>query len=723
MKEPVTASPLPRKSWSYLLIAAGLIMIPALTFAVSADLPHIPLFCLLGLLASLAVRKPIPYSDRTVIYTLVVAVVTAVMFNLVFPMRDNRLGYISLFFYPNLLVPFLLYSAIGTTLFESSRRGFGVIAASSLVSLMLGGDVFYNSAINERLPLATPLFHHINGFYGVMVGMELVLLLAGLFWGLNGLRPTAVSPVLRRRRLLLRVAGLAVLPLLAGTIVGLYVRYDNTIRSMENYLLRVGVRRLMPAPGRIQFDKQVNLTFTMIPEMVKNQDEIVFRAKSSSAPGYLRAQCYTRYQQGTWKTGRETGLNLKNRHYGGMIAYTSFYLGADPDAPKHRIDIFPQSRFASEMLLLPGNFRRIDIIADHLEADANGTVAAKEWVRDGGYSCFVPTPEDESAWPEPTDPAANPEYLEIPSELLPALDQIWKEILPARRTDGRLADQETILRLVHYLQTRFRYALDWRFSGPGDPIAWFLLRHRQAHCELFASSAALLLRRHGIPTRYLAGFICEEKHPSGTYYVSRLGNAHAWVEAWDRDRHRWALVESTPPAGLTAHSRNWGGLSSWKDRFYQFFQETLTLLRRGVIATAILGVFTGLGGMTAELLGSPWRLGAVVLLALGAGVWLWRRYRRRRVKAATADQTRQTLQRYYLAWEKRWTAAGQRPRAPGETVDEFLDRLDRTAALTPAGRELLADYRKLRYSASPPSLQAVEEWARRAAAVPDWRNP
>ena len=102
----------------------------------------------------------------------------------------------------------------------------------------------------------------------------------------------------------------------------------------------------------------------------------------------------------------------------------------------------------------------------------------------------------------------------------------------------------------------------------------------------------MLLRDCGIPTRYVSGVVCFERHPSGRYYIARFRNAHAWVEAYDRERKQWVMLDATP-ASVTAAPAPAEG---WRDRFDSeidywklLWQQLLSDLRRGKVAAAIIG--------------------------------------------------------------------------------------------------------------------------------------
>ena len=146
------------------------------------------------------------------------------------------------------------------------------------------------------------------------------------------------------------------------------------------------------------------------------------------------------------------------------------------------------------------------------------------------------------------------------------------------RVAGRLAEGAVERR------GRNRFRQWWR---PSDPVKFFLTERRRAHCELFASATVLLLRSAGVPARYVSGFICNEPHPSGKYFIARYGDAHAWVEAYDRQNRKWVIVDTTPPSVTAASPRP----DSWQERIASrgdylrlSWFEILSSLRRGHFA-------------------------------------------------------------------------------------------------------------------------------------------
>jgi transglutaminase-like putative cysteine protease len=112
------------------------------------------------------------------------------------------------------------------------------------------------------------------------------------------------------------------------------------------------------------------------------------------------------------------------------------------------------------------------------------------------------------------------------------------------RTHGR----EVARAVASWMRARFTYTTDLSAlpREPGeDPIVTFLTRHRAGHCEYFASGLCAVLRALGIEARIVTGFIAMEYDESGSAYIVRESNAHAWVEVRTGD-YSWTAIDATP---------------------------------------------------------------------------------------------------------------------------------------------------------------------------------
>lgn len=117
---------------------------------------------------------------------------------------------------------------------------------------------------------------------------------------------------------------------------------------------------------------------------------------------------------------------------------------------------------------------------------------------------------------------------------------------------------------------RFEYSLKADITDPMiDPVEDFLFNRRTGHCEYFASAMALMLRSQGIPTRLVSGYKGGDKNAYSGAFIVEQRHAHAWVEAFVRDR--WYTFDPTP-AGREDVVRQIGNQRS----LFAEMRETLT---------------------------------------------------------------------------------------------------------------------------------------------------
>lgn len=104
------------------------------------------------------------------------------------------------------------------------------------------------------------------------------------------------------------------------------------------------------------------------------------------------------------------------------------------------------------------------------------------------------------------------------------------------------SDLEKLARIEEWFRSEhFAYAT----SGlplTDDPVDTFLFTHRTGHCELFATSFAVILRLAGIPSRLVGGYYGGDYNDLGGYYLVTEDRAHVWVEAFVRGKG-WLRVD------------------------------------------------------------------------------------------------------------------------------------------------------------------------------------
>ncbi|MEN8782974.1 MAG: transglutaminase-like domain-containing protein [Akkermansiaceae bacterium] len=159
---------------------------------------------------------------------------------------------------------------------------------------------------------------------------------------------------------------------------------------------------------------------------------------------------------------------------------------------------------------------------------------------------------------------------------------------------------------------KFEYTLLLAGTDRNEPITEFLGTDRKGHCEYFAGSTAMLLRRMGIPCRYTVGYALREKGSGDGEWILRGQHAHAWVEAyiggtWLNEKNgdvdvwrcrggEWVNVDLTPPDWANGPSQHawYQGLSDW----FQGFRANLELwLDKPGVFDQILNVLALIGGL------------------------------------------------------------------------------------------------------------------------------
>ena len=247
-------------------------------------------------------------------------------------------------------------------------------------------------------------------------------------------------------------------------------------------------------------------------------------------------------------------------------------------------------------------------------------------------------------------------------------------------------------------------AARWRFrSRRADPVEYFLTQHRRGHCELFASALVLLLREAGIPARYVTGVVCFEQHPSGKYYLSRLSNVHAWVEAYDRERKQWVLLDATPPrVNEVPPPRAAGIRGEWEaflDRIGFLWQELMSDIRRGRFGDGIVRLVLVAWDFLWALLTSWWSAPLIWIVVIGG---ICHRILRHRRYARSLPAERRRIQKEFLARIKEFRRLGLISESMREpTASEILERVEHTATLSHRRREeaarFLREYLDRRY--------------------------
>lgn len=279
-----------------------------------------------------------------------------------------------------------------------------------------------------------------------------------------------------------------------------------------------------------------------------------------------------------------------SQHLRGM-AFDAYNLGRWSPAPLERTyhevhsELMPSG---SDRLLGAKDMRitrlgnRNPIVYAPLEAAAidRGEAEISEWSPENGgpirvrmqppYEYGVTVPRDEQ-WQGLLANKITPVYRERCLQLPPKFDPRVRQ-LAQRITQQASTDTEKIALVINYLLSNHKYSLYFRREPSMEPVTDFLLSEpkKDAHCEYFAASAALLLRCVGVPTRYVTGFYAHESGGENITIV-RQRDAHAWAEAWV-EGIGWVTVEATPANGRSGEDEV---SVEWWRYITEWFQDTI----------------------------------------------------------------------------------------------------------------------------------------------------
>lgn len=309
----------------------------------------------------------------------------------------------------------------------------------------------------------------------------------------------------------------------------------------------------------------------------EGDDRIALRIFSNAEPGYVSGMVFSNYQGRKWKvppTDRRPEEQSTRIYFESMVGreqsddISRLPIPAEgrslieieetrktrpiPGAPPYQeFEIWPANHVP------PVAFRPFgaDVIATterSLSIDPFGNLSPDKDDRGKPRSLF--SLADRSRIPPEDD--MRDAYLSLskspkPNVLRDAVNETLPKIFGADGYES-LSNAEKCVAIESFFHTHYLYELGVEIAAErsDDLVAAFLKHAESGHCEYFASSTAILLRAVDVPTRYVTGFVVEEKNAVGDFWVARDRDAHAWVEAWDDVAERWRVVEATPSVGV-----------------------------------------------------------------------------------------------------------------------------------------------------------------------------
>ena len=419
-------------------------------------------------------------------------------------------------------------------------------------------------------------------------------------------------------------------------------------------------------------------------------NRIALYATCDVPPGYLRGRVFSKLSIDGWKT---KAIDFRSR---------SLQSIRTPES----IDLENDFRCFSRQTKLVGPYRRVRVrhapfhignivftpLGYELVACNGGPVICNEHdvVCEGvkvrqSYDSYVPRPQSDLS----LESFYQSELLQIPNSIRNRVSLHCAEKI------GTGSDLDKIRAVEQYFRSNYLYSLE-SFEAPSlDRISYFILQQPAAHCEYFATGAAVMLRLAGIPARYVTGFIVDEYDDDednlGDQWIARNSHAHAWVEAFDRQQQKWIVVEATPNIFVPKDLWNDQRLATIEARVERVEEGNKQFGFQSMVAYAWF-LFQRYGLQTVNTLVSVFMIAVLY--------WL---YRRQGVQTSKNSYALKQHARKLRRLERRLRKSNL-VRARSETLHQFADRIRKQARDANPWIEECASfikrYAELRYSAS-----------------------
>lgn len=408
-------------------------------------------------------------------------------------------------------------------------------------------------------------------------------------------------------------AGLLLLPV----VLTLGLSELTAITLRENYQelssLYVQMARGLRLKASGGFSGKAELGDVLAEQGVDGGRGVALEVFADEPPGYLRGRAFLRYTGQGWDVGvTQTGKPADKDDSGRWILTER---GPPPSDAEPDLIVRPAARYEA-ILFTPLDLQAVEGPSAKVVRYVGGILHSVEESTADGYRVW------QSDAPVHVE-AGGTACLELPddTELLAAIDE-QIALAKLRGPDGKPVDPQTLVRrLARHFDRRYQYKFGIQFDEGSDPLTQFLRVKEHGHCELFASSATLILRRLGVPSRYVTGFVCTEQNEyDPELWVARNKMAHAWVEAY-HPATGWKTLEFTPGSAIPQV-----GKASWSETFLEWLQGKWTKFKAipwREVPVYLLGL---LRGAVDWLLGAWYRVLGLALLILG--VVLYRRWRR-----------------------------------------------------------------------------------------------
>ena len=456
-------------------------------------------------------------------------------------------------------------------------------------------------------------------------------------------------------------------------------RYRYGAKMAEDYYQRERMMGFDPVAALGSFGSNYNSRYN---------SQVVLRVWDKQPSRYFKAASYEKYVAGIWKLPTKFAKRLYPAYY--QVDYAVFETAdslTKADSLREVEQIWVQSTLNNFGFVFAPygavGFAAKDV--DSLTYYAGGMVQGlnsngkrSDWhyfkcrpvsAENAPEACKMP---DSLLAPSEGDLMVGERYLPLIDTVIAAMGLRDSAAVDSAAPAKSMPDSLVLQKMLAYYLTNFTYSLTVpgisRWGGAqNEPLAVFW-REKQGFCEYYATLSALVLRRLGIPARYVTGFANPEVVEGLPYSIFRRKHSHAWVEAYVDNRR--VIFDPTPPIlPQFADAPSWWSVK-WEGVRGRF-ARVMHALKEGEWRRVV----DSWQNQSTALLESPILYAVLVILVAGfAGRKIYIAYK-------LSSKNRAYVSARSLEWvnklnraERDLTRAGFR-REPGETVGKFAARV------------------------------------------------
>ena len=454
--------------------------------------------------------------------------------------------------------------------------------------------------------------------------------------------------------------------------------------------------------GEHTLPSRSNLQSTEAPRFFLQPDPPALTANLlAQGPVYLRSHTLNRFQDNKWTPEISGGRWIEDAADGRADGIITF-----PDNPPVRSiphEVFAFGADGYTVPTLPGlkaiHLPRVFAVpGDVLQSSATGDIRYKAVSSPVLYQALPNRTLLETAVPDD------------PIHLVPAAGELEVRMQnlagPVFAGATLLADR--IDALHAFFARNYSYSTVMQNPNQLGALENFLFDERRGHCDFYATTAALLLRQRGVPTRIAYGFATRDADPTSGLLTVRDRHAHAWTEIFLKG-YGWTICDFTPSAsiGQPADPPNRPPpvpepkLDTFADAARETKLPTPEKAREiAPIFSSILTWFQQQTWLPSLMKHGPWVLVALALIVL-AGRLLKRRPADAAAIAAAQARADYEKQPAYFQEFLRVSAAAGHPKPESSTPLEHYRILRHAGLPVPPLRPLIDYHCDTRYADAP----------------------